>query len=80
MPPLPNSVIDSNGLRDVACPPVNTQVRCDIDVMLMIVILMVVVLAPRFDVIISTIVMMIVIRVMTIKMMINEVMSLYFDV
>ena len=22
-------MIDSNGLRDVACPPVNTQVRCD---------------------------------------------------
>ena len=41
---------------------------------------MVVVLAPRFDVITLTIVMMIVVRVMTIKMMINEVMSLYFDV
>ena len=42
--------------------------------------MMVVVLALRFDVIIFTIVMMIVIRVMTIKMLINEVMSLYFDV
>ena len=48
--------------------------------MLMMVILMVVVLAPRFDVITLTIVMMIVVRVMTIKMMINGVMSLYFDV
>ena len=27
LPPLPNSVIDSHGLRDVACPPVNTQVH-----------------------------------------------------
>lgn len=26
LPPLPNSVIDSNGLRDLNCPPVNTQV------------------------------------------------------